>query len=420
MKNVAVLVMLVLITFSMGVAGNQIAKPVAAVSANEVQTELETEPETEPETTGEVVTVVTEKETEKAEPIDEFISKMSIEEKVGQLFIVTPEAVMLNEKEQEDGAPVTVASGDMLARMAKYHIGGVIMFASNITDPEQITLLNSSIKNKSSIVPFICVDEEGGFISRIANNDAFDVPKYESMRDVGGSKDTESAKQVGVDIGTYLKEYGFNLNLAPVSDLDLGNAAIGSRAYSDNPTLTENMVKSEIEGFHSVGVMCCAKHFPGHGGATGDTHDGLADVEKNWDELLKNDLVPFKGAIDANIDMIMVGHLLTSQITNDGLPASLSKQMITDKLRGELGYNGVVITDSFAMGAITNNYTSVEAAVGALKAGADIVLMPKSLDEAYAAVLDAVESGEISEAQINTHLKRVLTLKEKYGLVEFE
>ena len=353
-------------------------------------------------------------------PIEKFISSMTKEEKVGQLFIVNPEAVLHYEDEEKSPSDIKSVDEAQLETMKKYCVGGIIMFASNITDPEQIVSLNESIYNSLKIAPFICTDEEGGTVARIAKNYSFDVTRYDSMRSVGYTEDTEKAKEVGSTIGSYLKEYGFNLDLAPVCDLDYGNSAIRSRAFGSNPTLVGEMITAEIEGFHKAGMMCCAKHFPGHGSAGGDTHNGAANIYKDWDEMKETDIIPFEYAIDADVDMVMVGHLSTPEITDDDLPASLSHQMITGKLRNRLGFDGVIITDSFGMGAISDNYTSSYAAVTAIKAGADIVLMPRSFEDAYNAVLEAVESGEISEDELDEHVKRILTLKEKYKLVSFE
>lgn len=351
-------------------------------------------------------------------PAQEQLKRMSLEEKVGQLFIVTPEALLEGyELDEADYDSITSLNKEIEIKMNRFHIGGIIMFASNITDPDQIYEFNKSIVTFSRLSPFICIDEEGGAVARIAGNDEFDVPRYDSMREVGSTDELENAYNVGVNIGTYLKEYGFNLDLAPVADLDAGNSAIGERAFSDGPRLAGNMVASEINGFHSVGIMCCTKHFPGHGSATGDTHNGSVELEKNMSELEEYDLVPFRYAIDADTDMIMMSHLLTPYITNDGLPASMSYQMITSILRGELEYEGVIITDSFEMEAVSDNYSSGEVAVNAIKAGADIVLMPQSIDEAYNAIINAVKSGELDEEELDRHIMRILLLKEKYGLI---
>ena len=176
------------------------------------------------------------------------------------------------------------------------------------------------------------------------------------------------------------------------------------------------MVSACIDGFHSKGVMTCLKHFPGHGDTSEDTHDGFVSVEKTWDELLDEELIPFADNLDKT-DMVMVAHITLPNVSDDGLPASLSKVMITDKLRGEMGYNGVVITDALAMGAIEENYKIEDSAVKVIEAGADLILMPSLFVDTYDAVLAAVNSGDISAERLDESVGRILTLKEKYGLI---
>ena len=174
------------------------------------------------------------------------------------------------------------------------------------------------------------------------------------------------------------------------------------------------MVNAMIDGLHDGGVMACIKHFPGHGAASGDSHDGYVELDKSWEELLQCELIPFIGALEKT-DLVMAAHIATPNVTNDGLPASLSYTMLTEKLRGELGYDGVIITDALAMGAIIQNYSSAESAVLALQAGADILLMPYDYIAAYQGVLTAVEDGTIPEERIDESVLRILRLKAAYG-----
>ena len=189
---------------------------------------------------------------------------------------------------------------------------------------------------------------------------------------------------------------------------------IGDRSYGNDPVTVGKMVSAQLDGLHKSGIIGTLKHFPGHGDTKDDTHSGYVSVNKSWDELKACELVPFISALD-KADTIMVSHITVTSI--DKLPSSLSYEIITRKLRNELGYNGVIITDSMAMGAVADSYTSDIAAVMAVKAGADIILMPESLEKSFNAVLNAVNSGEISISRIEESAERVLTLKAKYKII---
>lgn len=340
------------------------------------------------------------------------LNSMTLEEKICQLFIVKPETL-------SGGSTVTKSSSKITSFLDKYAVGGVVMFKSNITSPSQITKLTSDLQSASKYPLFISVDEEGGSVARIANNSNFSVTKYESMLSIGNTGDTSKAQSAGKTIGTYLKRYGFNLDFAPVADVfsNPENTVIGKRSFGSDPTLVGNMVSAAIKGFKSSGVISCVKHFPGHGDTSGDSHDGKVSVTKTWDELCDCEIIPFKKAIAQSVDMVMVGHINTPNVTSDGLPASLSREMVTGKLRGELGYSGVIITDALNMSAITKYYSSGTSAVKAIQAGVDILLMPNSFTEAYNSLLNAVKNGTISEDRIDKSVLRILKLKEKYGII---
>lgn len=343
------------------------------------------------------------------------LGKMSLREKVGQLFIVRPEA--LAENSNAETAPATDRVDDaVISRIEEYPVGGIALFSRNITSAEQLPMFISDLQSSSKYPLFIAVDEEGGRVARIANSDFFNVASYKSMEDIGKSGDASKAEEVGRQIGSYLKELGFNLDFAPVADTNTNpqNIVIGDRSYGSDPALVARMVSAQLDGMHDSGIMGTLKHFPGHGDTKDDTHSGYVSVNKSWDELKACELVPFISALD-KADTIMVSHITVTSI--DKLPSSLSYEIITRKLRNELGYNGVIITDSMAMGAVADSYTSDIAAVMAVKAGADIILIPESLEKSFNAVLNAVNSGEISISRIEESAERVLTLKAKYKII---
>lgn len=352
------------------------------------------------------------------------LSAMSLDEKIGQLFLVRPDALepTLTSEQINDAKNygVTSMSEAMAAMLAQYPAGGIVFFGKNITSPSQLTAFVTSLRGASTQPLMLGIDEEGGSVSRIANTAGFDVKKYDSMAAVGATGDPQQAAEVGLTIGTYLKQYGFDLDFAPDADVNTNpdNIVIGKRAFGSDPALVARMVTAEIGGLHQAGVMTCAKHFPGHGDTKGDTHDGYVSVTKSWDELKCCELIPFAAAIDAGTDMVMAAHITARNVTDDGLPASLSHEMLTDRLRGEMGYQGVIITDAMAMGAIAKEYTPADAAVKAILAGADLVLMPQDYKEAFVGVRDAVQNGTISEERLEQSVLRVLQLKEKYGLLQ--
>lgn len=359
----------------------------------------------------------------KVDPCEKILKSMTLEEKVGQLFIVRPETLDPKYTKKQAGNTkkyaVTKINKNITKSLKKYKVGGIVMFAKNIKNPKQITKLNKELQKSAKRKLFICVDEEGGSVARIANNKNFKVKKYPDMQKIGKSGKASKAKDVGYTIGKYLKKYEFNLDFAPVADINTNkkNIVIGKRAFGSTPSLVSKMVDAEIKGFHKAKIMACVKHFPGHGDTKGDTHTGYVSIKKNWNALKKCEIVPFKKAFSSATDMVMVAHITANKVSKDKLPASLSYNMITKKLRKELKYNGVVITDSMEMGAVADNYTSAESAVMAIKAGADIVLMPYDFKAAYNAVLKAVKSGKISEKRLNESVLRILKLKKKYGLI---
>lgn len=365
---------------------------------------------------------------EPASKVETLLSSMSLEEKVGQLFIIRPESLSteLTPQQAHDTTEygVTEWTEDMALQLEKYPAGGVAIFGKNISSPEQLKNFVAAMQQASSLPLFMGVDEEGGSVSRLANSPAFRteegyvLPQFKSMAEIGASGDTGAARTVGFTIGCYLLEHGFNLDFAPVADTNTNpdNVVIGDRAFGSDPELVSQMVAAELDGLHSAEVLGCIKHFPGHGDTVGDTHDGYVSIQKTWDELLSAELIPFINNLD-NTDMVMVAHISLPNVTGDGLPASLSGELISGKLRGELGYDGVVITDSLAMGAIAQEYTSADCAVMALDAGVDILLMPEDYAAAFEGVVQAVEEGRLSMERIDESVARVLELKDQLGLL---
>ena len=353
--------------------------------------------------------VVEEEKSQLDEIVDACIAEMPLEDKVAGLFIITPEALT--------GTDVAIKAGDTTKeKLSQYAVGGLIYAKQNIKSADQLKEMISGTQGFSKYPLFIGIDEEGGSVSRIAESGLAD--NVGTMGDIGTSGDPSKAKEAGSAIAAYLSEYGFNLDFAPVADVILeGNSIIGDRSFGSNAGDDAAMVSACVEGLQEGDVSACLKHFPGLGSTTEDTHEGMATSEKTKEDFETTDFLSFQGGIDAGADFVMVSHLSVPNITGDNTPSSLSDKMITDILRGELGFNGIVITDAMDMKAVTDYYTSDEAAVKALQAGADMILMPEDFEAAYQGVLDAVNNGTLSEERINESLQRIY--RQSGGLIIF-
>ena len=346
------------------------------------------------------------------------IKKMSLREKVGQMFFVRPEAldtsIHWNEYQDLPDYKLQQVNKTMRDVSKDYPIGGMILYAHNIEDEDQLGDFIAEIR-KLNGSPLLAIDEEGGRIARIANNENFDVPKYESMAAIAESGDPSEAYKAAFTIGSYVKKYGFDIDYAPVADVNTNpeNIVIGARAFSDDPETAAEFVVSYLNGLDSAGVIGTLKHFPGHGDVKTDTHSGYAETNKTWEEMLKCEMIPFKAGIEAGAQMIMTAHIAAPKVTGDDLPATLSSVILQDKLRGELGFKGIIVTDAMDMGAITTQFGNAEAAIKSIQAGVDVVLCSKDFTQVFDAVVNAVEKGNIKETRIDESVKRILELKAK-------
>ncbi|HBN55605.1 MAG TPA: glycosyl hydrolase [Lachnospiraceae bacterium] len=338
------------------------------------------------------------------------LQQMTLEEKVLQLFVITPEALT--------GSDAVTAAGDTTKdSIRQYPVGGLVYFAGNLKSPEQVremlTNTRSYYKEAGYPAPLLSLDEEGGKVARIGSQSAFGVEQFGDMAEVGRSGDTEEAERIGSVIGNYLADLGFNLDFAPDADVltNPDNQVVKNRSFGSDPQLVADMVLAEVRGMEENGVYATLKHYPGHGATLGDTHAGYAYTDKTLEEMMEAELVPFTSGIQEGIHFIMVAHISAPAVTGDETPCSMSRYMITDVLRDRLGYDGIVITDAMNMGAISQQYTSADGAVGALKAGVDIVLMPSDFHSAYEGVLAAVQAGELTEERIEESVRRILRVK---------
>ena len=336
-------------------------------------------------------------------PIDEMIDEMTLAEKIGQLLVI--------------GVDGTAFSDEMDNLIRNYHVGGVIMMGRNVsTTSEMLQLMNDLKKaNAPNEIPlFMSVDEEGGRVSRLPAG----TPKLPASAKFGKQNDEAVSYRAGSYLAEVLHEFGYNMNFAPVLDINSNpkNPVIGDRSLGADSELVTRLGVATMHGMMDNGVISVVKHFPGHGDTVVDSHKALPQVETTLERLHNVELVPFQRAIDEGADAVMVAHILFPALDPD-YPSSMSKTIITGLLRNEMQFDGVVITDDLTMGAIANDYPIPEAAVQSFIAGSDLLLIVNGYDNqinTVNALVKAIEAGEITEERLNESVRRILTLKEKY------
>ncbi|MGP4081485.1 glycoside hydrolase family 3 protein [Pseudalkalibacillus sp. R45] len=352
------------------------------------------------------------------------IQHMTLEEKVGQLFMIHVYGQTPTDPNYEDtNLNQNRGAKNFKEAIEKYHIGGVIYFnwTGNIGTPidfEQVNALSNGLQDiamdqRMPIPLMIATDQEGGVVARVTEP----ATVFPGNMALGATRSTDYARQSSEIMGMELKSLGINMDLAPVLDVNMNpeNPVIGVRSFSENPDLVAAMGAAQVTGYQNEDVMATAKHFPGHGDTNVDSHYGLPIINHDLETLHEVDLKPFKAAIEAGIDAIMPAHIVVPALDDSGLPATLSKPILTDLLREEMDFDGVIITDSLGMSG-ANVVPPDRVPVEAFKAGADILLNPPNVPLAYNAMLDAVNSGEISKKRLNQSVFRILELKFKRGL----
>lgn len=342
------------------------------------------------------------------EQIVERLSEMSLEEKVAQLFIVTPEAITGQKS-------WTSWSEEIEEVFAKYPVSGLIFFHDNLENPDSLLKMTTSMQEYAiktqGMAMFLSIDEEGGSVARIGNHEKFSVPKFQDVRNSVTNK--EEAYQRGKVIGGYLKKYELNLDFAPTADVltNPQNTVVQKRSFGSNPEQVSEKSLQMAKGLQDSGILPCFKHFPGHGSTKGDTHEGFAQTDRTLLEMREAELVPFQRAVQEKIPLIMVAHISVPDVCGNNRPASLSKEWIDGILKQELGYQGLIITDSMQMEAITEHHNSSEAAGEAFQAGADIILMPENFEEAYQAILIDIIDGKIPMERVDDSVGKILAVR---------
>ncbi len=346
---------------------------------------------------------------------DLYMKDMSDRDKMCQMFIVTPEVLTSALDDSGSDGAVTLAGAMTEKSLEEYPVGGIIYFAGNLVDVDQTKTMIENSQGYASTPLFIAVDEEGGDVARVA--DKLGTKKFKPMLDYKDKGETVAHDNAEI-IASNIRAIGFNMDNAPVADVlsNPDNTVIGSRAYSDDFAQAATLVKAAVEGFRDGGVVTVLKHFPGHGSTAEDTHDRPAYVKSTVEELKKNELQPFKAGIDAGADMVMVGHLIVSDLDPE-MPASLSSKVVPELLRKELGYNGIVITDSMQMGAVTG-YDYETIVKGLFDADVDVILQPDDLDSYLSAMQSLLDDGTITQEQIDAKVRKIIALKIKQGILK--
>jgi beta-N-acetylhexosaminidase len=334
------------------------------------------------------------------------LAAMTLDEKLGEMIIA--------------GIAGSTASEQTKRMIVRQHVGGIIFYKENVTDPNGVVTYVKQLKswNKDNEAPLlVSVDEEGGRVSRLPG-----LAPLPSGREVGQAGSTSYAAEIGGFLGDASSSMGFNMDFAPVLDINSNpkNPVIGDRSFGATSKLVTAMGMNVMKGIASAGVIPVVKHFPGHGDTSVDSHLELPIVKKSLEQLQAFEWLPFKEAIKEGADAVMIAHILFPKL-DANYPASLSKVVITDELRGTLGFKGVILTDDLTMGAIAKNYGMGEAAVRTIKAGSDILLVAHgydNVDKILAALKKSIKNGDITEGRIDESVTRILQLKEKYQLTD--
>ncbi|MBR1692994.1 MAG: glycoside hydrolase family 3 protein [Lachnospiraceae bacterium] len=344
--------------------------------------------------------------------VQNILDMMEVEEKVATMFLVTPQNITGVQRAKQAGSTTSAA-------LNTYAVGGILYDETNMEDKDQFTLMIANTRNFSKYELLIAVNDEGGASSPFSLS-GIREEELPGQAEIATSGSVSDAYRNGINKSSLFRTLGVNLNLAPVTDVATNpRSSIAGRSYGDNVESVVSLVKSEVKGLADQGIDSCVKYFPGVGDVTGDTKSARVTSQRTKEDLEANECVIYKELIEEGIPMIMVSHVSMPNIIGDNTPASLSSVIMTDILRNELGFDGVIITDYMNKGAVTKYYKHAAAPVMAVQAGADMIAVPADFKKAYQGLLDAVQSGEITEERINESVKRILCMKYK-NIVEYE
>ncbi|MDC7239801.1 MAG: glycoside hydrolase family 3 protein [Spirochaetales bacterium] len=343
--------------------------------------------------------------------VDSLLGQMSMEEKIGQIF-------MLAIRHTANGRPALELDDYLKAYMDRYIPGGLILFTINYSSPEQTRRFISDLQDHSPYPLFITTDEEGGQVSRLGSTPGMNVVHLPSAYELASTGDPEINRYASSVLAMDMRDLGFNMNMAPVADLRTYGRGdmMRARSFGNDPGIVGRMTAASVEGFQEYGISSALKHFPGHGNASGDSHDGAVASLSSLDDFYNREFESFRMGIEAGADFVLMAHIAAPSLTGDNTPASLSYKIQTEILREELGFEGIIITDAMDMGAIKSHYSPEDAALMAFSAGTDIILMPENIPSAQLAIKEAVTDGRITINRLNSSVKRILSLKFEKGM----
>ena len=367
----------------------------------EAEPEPEPEPETEPEPSQEELRA------------RELLADLTLEQKLYQLCFVTPESLT-------DVEAATKAGDATREALQANPVGGLIYDEKNIEDEDQLKDLllgtQEHLKDGDQLPAFLAIGEEGGDVAPVANK--LDLTTFGTMAEFGASEDLDGAYSMGSIIAMDLSDLGFNVNFAPIADLSDadGNTVIGTRSFGTDANLTASLVASVVNGTQSGHVLCAVSHFPGLGSINDVAHVDRTKITRSVEELKQNELLPFQSAAENQCGFVIVSHAVLTEL-DDQRPCSMSPGVM-QLLREDLGYQGIILTDTLSVPAITDHYDSGEAALNAINAGADMLLCPQDLEETIEALQKAVEENKLTEERIDESVVRILAAKLRLGLIE--
>lgn len=343
------------------------------------------------------------------------LKSMSLEDKVGQMLF-------LAFRQTASGAGITKMDKETESSILQLKPGGIALFQENLVDIQQTVTLITDMQTLAEVPMLMGVDEEGGMVARVARAKSMHATQMPNNVVIGNTGNPENAYAAADIIASEIRSLGFNMNFAPVADINSNpnNPVIGKRSFGSDPLLVSEMVAASVRAYQDNRVACVLKHFPGHGDTATDSHSELPTVEHDEKRLLSFELKPFEAGFDAGAQFVMTAHIRAPNASGNDLPATLNPYFLKDLLRDRLNFQGVVITDGMEMKAITDLYPEEEACILAIEAGADMLLMPLEPKSVKQAIVDAVLSGRLSEDRIDESVMRILKAKEATGIFECE
>ena len=363
---------------------------------------------------------------------EKIINNMTIEEKVGQLFFITPETLAKRKVPKNRHLRyllnkifprINSINKKQIKTLKKYHVGGLILFQRHFVTRDKLVNYLNDLQANSKFPLFFACDEEGGYVRRLSRVRALEFPNVPHMSEIGETGDINKAYEIGEMLGQEMTKLGFNVNFAPVADIYTRSSSCDNknlsnhRYFGDNPKLVSEMVSAIVEGMQKNNLSATLKHFPGHGDTVGDSHLGVSASNIDLETLRSRELLPFKAGIDAGADFVMAGHQSLPNILNNNMPCCMSKFIITDILRKELKYDRIIICDSLNMNAILDYYNIKDVLVSCINAGVDMIMMPPNLKKAYKAIKKQVQNGGIPMEVLDNAVRRIINIKIKQGLI---